>query len=253
MLRPSTSFQPRLGDGTKTLPPVKTVAPQVASSILFLTADTNFATTIERLLVRNGYRVSVARSISGGNVYTGRAPDLAIIDRRLDIFDQFRNHTILAAVPSIAILPVEHQVSEEDYLHDLEKGYDLVFYSDRYRELVAQIRAMFRRTKSDALRSSVLTAGTLTMDLAKYEITVDNVEKPVTRKEFEILHQLLLSPGHVLSRQELLNRVWGEDYALEEHALDVHIHSLRRKIEPHPSRPRFILTVRGVGYKLLSE
>lgn len=233
--------------------PVTMVAPQVASFILFLTADTNFASTIERLLVRNGYRVSVARSISEVNVYTGRAPDLAIIDRRLDIFDQFRNHTILGTVPSIAILPVEHQVSEEDYLHDLEKGYDLVFCSDRYRELVAQIRAMFRRTKSDALRSSVLTAGTLTMDLAKYEITVDNVEKPVTRKEFEILHQLLLSPGHVLSRQELLNRVWGEDYALEEHALDVHIHSLRRKIEPDPSRPRFIITVRGIGYKLLSE
>ena len=91
------------------------------------------------------------------------------------------------------------------------------------------------------------------MDLARYEITVAGVVKPVTNKEFEILRQLLLSSGHVLSRQELLNRVWGEDYALEEHALDVHIHSLRRKIEPDPSKPRFIITVRGVGYKMLSE
>jgi DNA-binding response OmpR family regulator len=229
------------------------ITPQIAPFILFLTTDTNFAGTIERLLVRNGYRVSVANSISGLNVYRGNAPDLAIIDRRLDIFDHFRNQTMLRTVPSIAILPVEHQFSEEDYLQDLEKGYDLVFYSDRYRELVAQIRAMFRRIKSDPLRRSVLSAGPLTMDLAKYEITVDKVEKPVTRKEFEILRQLLLSPGHVLSRQELLNRVWGEDYALEEHALDVHIHSLRRKIEPDPSKPRFIMTVRGIGYKLQSE
>lgn len=253
MLRQPASFQPRSGDGIEALPRVRMITPQIAPFILFLTTDTNFAGTIERLLVRNGYRVSVANSISGLNVYRGNAPDLAIIDRRLDIFDHFRNQTMLRTVPSIAILPVEHQFSEEDYLQDLEKGYDLVFYSDRYRELVAQIRAMFRRIKSDPLRRSVLSAGPLTMDLAKYEITVDKVEKPVTRKEFEILRQLLLSPGHVLSRQELLNRVWGEDYALEEHALDVHIHSLRRKIEPDPSKPRFIMTVRGIGYKLQSE
>ncbi|TKB87773.1 MAG: winged helix-turn-helix domain-containing protein, partial [Nitrospira sp.] len=76
--------------------------------------------------------------------------------------------------------------------------------------------------------------------------------KPVelTPREFKILRQFMESPGIVLSRQDLLNRVWGEDYALEEHALDVHIHSLRQKIETEPSKPVFIVTIRGIGYKL---
>ena len=72
----------------------------------------------------------------------------------------------------------------------------------------------------------------------------------LTPKEFQILQQFLESPRRVFSRQEMLNRVWGEGYALEEHALDVHIHSLRQKIEVNPANPTFLLTVRGVGYKL---
>jgi two-component system, OmpR family, response regulator RegX3 len=233
---------PRMGEVPK---------PQAHPSILLFTRDTGFAGTIERLLVRNGYSVIVAESMTGLHLHDGNQPSLALIDRRLDIIEHLRNQVTLQTIPCIAILPVEHQFSEEDCIDDLEKGYDLVFCSDRYRELIAQIRAMFRRKRSDHPSNSVLRAGPLVMDLARYEITVANVVKPVTNKEFEILRQLLLTPGHVLSRQDLLNRVWGEDYALEEHALDVHIHSLRRKIEPDPSKPRFIMTVRGVGYKLL--
>lgn len=88
------------------------------------------------------------------------------------------------------------------------------------------------------------------MDTARHEVTVGGTLVDLTPKEFRILHQFLLSPGVVLSRQELLNRVWGEDYALEEHALDVHIHSLRQKIEADSAKPAFIITIRGVGYKL---
>jgi len=90
------------------------------------------------------------------------------------------------------------------------------------------------------------------MDISRHEVTVGANLVELTPKEFRILHQFLLSPGVVLSRQDLLNRVWGEDYALEEHALDVHIHSLRQKIEADPSKPIFIVTIRGVGYKLQS-
>lgn len=234
----------RLGEGIK---------PQGHPSIVLFTNDPGLAGTIERLLVRNGYSVLIAGSMSGLHLHDGNPPSLALIDRRLDIIEQLRNHARLRTIPFIAILPVEHQFSEEDHIDDLEKGFDLVFCSDRYRELIAQIRAIFRRKKSEHHASSVLRIGSLVMDLARYEITVAGVVKPVTNKEFEILRQLLLSSGHVLSRQDLLNRVWGEDYALEEHALDVHIHSLRRKIEPDPAKPRFIITVRGVGYKMLSE
>jgi DNA-binding response OmpR family regulator len=183
-----------------------------------------------------------------------RRPVLAIIDRRLDVIGQVRSHAQLRTLPSIAISPVEFQFTEEEYIHDLTRGYDVVFCSDRYRELLAQVRAILRRSRSESeVNPCVLKAGSLMMDVSRYQITVDGIEKAVTNKEFEILRQLLLSVGHVLSRQELLDRVWGEDYALEEHALDVHIHSLRRKIESDPSNPRFIITVRGVGYKLQAD
>lgn len=88
------------------------------------------------------------------------------------------------------------------------------------------------------------------MDLNCHEVLVNGHVIDLTPKEFQILRQFLESPYRVLSRQEMLNRVWGDGYALEEHALDVHIHSLRQKIEQDPSNPTFLLTVRGVGYKL---
>lgn len=220
-------------------------------SIVFLTTDPTFAGSIERLLAPNGYHVAIARSISGLGALDRNSPTVALIDRRLDVIGELRSQTMFRKMPSIALLPLGQHVSEEDYIRDLEKGYDFVFCSDRYRELIAHIRAMFRRYRSEQeASSSALTVGPLHMDLARYEVKVGDSVKPLTYKEFEILRHLLLSAGHVLSRQELLNRVWGEEYALEEHALDVHIHSLRRKIEPDSSNPRFIITVRGVGYKL---
>jgi two-component system, OmpR family, response regulator RegX3 len=223
-------------------------------SILFLTTDRSFGDTIERLLVQNGYTVSIAGSISSGLSVMGQTvPTIALVDRRLDVIGQLRSQTTFRKIPSIAILPLGHQCSEEEYIRDLDQGFDVVFCSDRYRELIAHIRAMFRRHQSERSSSSMLKAGVLQMDLDRYEVRVGGVLKPVTHKEFEILRHLLQSSGHVLSRQELLNRVWGEDYALEEHALDVHIHSLRRKIEPTGSSKRFIVTVRGVGYKLQEE
>ena len=92
---------------------------------------------------------SSQESMSGLHLHDGNPPSLALIDRRLDILEQLRNQARLRTIPFIAILPVEHQFSEEDHIDDLEKGFDLVFCSDRYRELIAQIRAMFRRKKSE--------------------------------------------------------------------------------------------------------
>jgi two-component system, OmpR family, response regulator RegX3 len=88
------------------------------------------------------------------------------------------------------------------------------------------------------------------MDVDRHEVQVNGHAVDLTPKEFQILQHFLESPRRVFSRQEMLNRVWGEGYALEEHALDVHIHSLRQKIEVNPANPTFLLTVRGVGYKL---
>jgi DNA-binding response OmpR family regulator len=91
------------------------------------------------------------------------------------------------------------------------------------------------------------------MNLDRHEVRVEGKSIQLTPKEFQILRVLLQNPGRVLTRQALLNLVWGEDYALEEHALDVHIHALRQKLEYKPSVPQWIVTVRGVGYKLSSD
>jgi DNA-binding response OmpR family regulator len=96
-------------------------------------------------------------------------------------------------------------------------------------------------------------AGILQMDLERHEVTVSGRNVNLTPKEFQILRCFLESPCRVFSRQEMLNCVWGDGYALEEHALDVHIHSLRQKIEENPAAPKLIVTVRGVGYKLRSD
>jgi DNA-binding response OmpR family regulator len=88
------------------------------------------------------------------------------------------------------------------------------------------------------------------MDVDRHEVSVGGRLVELTPKEFQILRQFLESPNRLFSRQEMLNKVWGEGYALEEHALDVHIHSLRQKIESDPTRPKLIVTVRGIGYKL---
>jgi DNA-binding response OmpR family regulator len=91
------------------------------------------------------------------------------------------------------------------------------------------------------------------MDVARHELTVDGKPVELTPKEFQILRQLVLHPFRVFSRDELLDQVWGERCALEEHTLDVHIHALRQKIEPDAAHPRYIATVRGIGYKLIPQ
>jgi two-component system, OmpR family, response regulator RegX3 len=126
----------------------------------------------------------------------------------------------------------------------------LVVCGQSVRELVARVRAILRRRGAGVETNTQYHAGNIRMDLDRHEVQVNGHVVDLTPKEFQILKQFLESPRRVFSRQEMLNRVWGEGYALEEHALDVHIHSLRQKIEQNPANPTFLLTVRGMGYKL---
>lgn len=95
--------------------------------------------------------------------------------------------------------------------------------------------------------------GNLQMDMVRHEVTVGGKPVELTPKEFQILQHLMQHPSKVFSRDELLDRIWGEGYALEQHTLDVHIHSLRHKIESDPAKPKYIMTVRGIGYKLSQQ
>ena len=119
--------------------------------------------------------------------------------------------------------------------------------------MISSVAPTLRRKDLPAQTAGPSAAGGVQMDLDRHEVRVNGELVDLTPKEFQILRHFLEAPSRVFSRQEMLNCVWGEGYALEEHALDVHIHSLRQKIEDDPAKPKLIITVRGIGYKLRTE
>lgn len=220
-------------------------------ALLFLTRDEDFATVVLQLLRTNGYQVSVAPTAEDALSLAPRASfKLALIDRRHKVIRALRQHHAFGHMPIIALQPQGEASTEEETLEDLAAGFDIVIDSYRHREWLAIIKALLRRQELQSAPLREFRVHALAMNLDRHEVRVGGKSIELTPKEFQILRVLLQNPGRVLTRQELLNHVWGEDYALEEHALDVHIHALRHKVEHKPSVPQWILTVRGVGYKL---
>jgi DNA-binding response OmpR family regulator len=225
-----------------------------SEQILLVTSDEIFARTMEKQLGENGYDVTIVATVAGG-VATARQtmPAMILVDLRQRHIDHFRREHNLSKVPVLALHPPGLSCSKEQCLQDLEGDVDMVLCNQGYREVIARIRAVLRREHLAAMPKPSYDVGSLRVDVDRHEVTVDGHLVDLTPKEFRILQQLVSHPSRVFSRDELLNRVWGEDCALEEHTLDVHIHSLRQKIEPDPASPRFIVTVRGIGYKLKAD
>ncbi|MGQ0811939.1 MAG: winged helix-turn-helix domain-containing protein [Nitrospiraceae bacterium] len=227
----------------------------IASSkevILLITPNDSLAKLLEKVLGESGYDTVVARNESDAIAESRqKLPSLIAVDRLQGTFDQLRSEPMFRQVPIITLQPPGSDCHEEECLTDLERGADMIICNQTYREIVSRIRAILRRQETLLKPATVFVLGGLRMDVGRHEVIVRGREVELTPKEFQILRRLLESPERAFSRQEILNRVWGEDYALEEHALDVHIHSLRHKIETDPSQPKYIVTVRGVGYKLL--
>jgi two-component system response regulator RegX3 len=118
------------------------------------------------------------------------------------------------------------------------------------RELVARIRAVMRRgAESDELVTSTVEAGPVRMDVERHVVSVDSKQISMPLKEFDLLELLLRNAGRVLTRGQLIDRVWGADYVGDTKTLDVHVKRLRSKIEPDPAHPKYLVTVRGLGYK----
>jgi len=180
-------------------------------------------------------------------------PSLVVADSQTCSVHKLRLHQALKATPIVAFREQETPCSEEECLDDLERGADLALCNQTTKALVARVRAILRRKELPSQAAGQSAAGGVQMDLERHEVRVNGKLVELTPKEFQILRYFLESPSRVFSRQEMLNCVWGEGYALEEHALDVHIHSLRQKIEENPAKPKLIVTVRGIGYKLRAE
>ena len=218
--------------------------------LIFLKSE-SFAQWLKKALESSGYRgtavTTESRALTEVEV---NVPSLIIIDRRSDSVAKFRRMKMLNRVSIIAVQEGALSCYDEECLEEYDQDVDLVVCGQSVREVVSRVRAILRRREAGVEANIQLSAGNLRMDLTCHEVLVNGHAVDLTPKESQILKQFLESPRRVFSRQEMLNRVWGEGYALEEHALEVHIHSLRQKIEQNPASPTLLLTVRGVGYKL---
>lgn len=223
----------------------------VRNSVLIYLKSESFAQSLKKALETSGYRSTAVTTESVALIEAkANAPSLIILDRRSDSIANFRRLRTLNMVPIVAVQEGHVSCQDDECLQEYAHDVDLVLCGQSIRELVARVRAILRRREAGIESQIQYSAGNLRMDLDRHEVLVNGHAVDLTPKEFQILKQFLESPRRVFSRQEMLNRVWGEGYALEEHALDVHIHSLRQKIEQNPATPTFLLTVRGVGYKL---
>jgi DNA-binding response OmpR family regulator len=218
--------------------------------LIFLKSE-SFSQSLKKALEMSGHRSTAVTTESAALTEArANAPSLILLDRRSGSVVNFRRMSMLSMVPIVAVQEGHLSCPDEECIQEYDQGIDLVVCTQSVRELVARVRAILRRREASNTSSIQYHAGNLRMDLDRHEVLVNGHAVELTPKEFQILRQFLESPRRVFSRQEMLNRVWGEGYALEEHALDVHIHSLRQKIEQNPASPTFLLTVRGVGYKL---
>jgi two-component system response regulator RegX3 len=151
----------------------------------------------------------------------------------------------------VPIIMVTARDTEVDKVVGLELGADdYVTKPFSSRELVARVRAVLRRGgEPDDLITSTIEAGPVRMDVERHVVTVDGHLVSLPLKEFDLLELLLRNAGRVLTRGQLIDRVWGSDYVGDTKTLDVHVKRLRAKIEPDPGNPKYLVTVRGLGYK----
>lgn len=217
--------------------------------IMVISSDDSFAHSLKKVLSDNGYSVTLASSESMGLVQAQRQQtSLVLVDRLSANFKSIRHHPSLWKIPILTVQQPGSTCQEQDCIDDLDAGADAWLGNQSYRQLLARIRAISRRSRYASTRFEV---GGIRLDVEKHEVSVYNRSVELTLREFKILTQFASAPNRVFSRQELLNQVWGYDSAMEEHVLDVYIHSLRKKIEPDPAKPIFLVTVRKVGFKLL--
>jgi two-component system, OmpR family, response regulator RegX3 len=229
--------------------------PHTSDRIVILTSSTSSVEELRQALEQDGFQILIVKSLEdAGRQQTDATFPLFLIDRlHFPLHHLKPRRPLFAKSLFVSFWPMPQDCSEEQFIKDMEAGVDDVLSGQTHRQLMAKIRALLRRQHAEAHPPQILRVGELQMDLAKHEVRMDGKLVSLTPKEFAILQCFLQAPGQAFSRQAMLSRVWGEEYALDLHALDVHVHALRHKIEKNPERPNLIVTVRGVGYKLKNE
>jgi two-component system response regulator RegX3 len=221
--------------------------------ILVVEDEESFSDALGYMLRREGFEVAMAATGPDGLEEFDRAgADLVLLDLMLPGKSGLEVCRELRQRSEVPVIMLTAKDAEVDKVVGLEIGADdYVTKPFSARELVARIRAVLRRrgNEPEDLVTSILESGPVRMDVDRHVVSVNSSTVPMPLKEFELLEFLLRNAGRVLTRGQLIDRIWGSDYVGDTKTLDVHVKRLRAKIEPSPSAPRHLLTVRGLGYK----
>jgi two-component system response regulator RegX3 len=221
--------------------------------VLVVEDEESFSDALAYLLRREGYEVAVAESGPDAlTLFDRSGADLVLLDLMLPGLSGTEVCRALRQRSGVPIIIVTARDAEIDKVVGLELGADdYVTKPYSSRELVARIRAVLRRGGGDADDddAGVVEAGPVRMDVERHTVSVDGQPVSLPLKEFDLLELLLRNADRVLTRGQLIDRVWGSDYVGDTKTLDVHVKRLRAKIEPDPANPKYLVTVRGLGYK----
>jgi two-component system response regulator RegX3 len=227
-----------------------------AATILVVEDEESFIDALSIGLKREGFRVEVARDgLEALDRFDIVQPDLVLLDVLLPRLSGIDVCRAIRARSQVPIVMVSAKTSEIDTVVGLEVGADdYVGKPYRLRELIARMRAALRRAprEPDAFDNAPIEEGDLRVDSERHEVLLAGKPVALPLKEFELLALLVANAGRVLTRETLIDRIWGHDYVGDTKTLDVHVKRLRAKIEEDPSAPRRITTIRGLGYKFES-
>ena len=224
--------------------------------ILVVEDEASFSDPLSYLLRKEGYEVAVAETGPEAlEDFDRSGADLVLLDLMLPGLSGTDVCRALRQRSNVPVIMLTAKDSEIDKVVGLEIGADdYVTKPYSSRELLARIKAVLRRLQEpEELMPATLEAGPVRMDVERHIVTVSGQPTQLPLKEFDLLEMLLRNTGRVLTRMQLIDRVWGSDYVGDTKTLDVHVKRLRAKIEPDPADPRHIVTVRGLGYKFESD
>lgn len=223
------------------------------TKILIVEDETSFSEALSFLLGKEGFDVSIAEN---GRIalelFKSQTFDLILLDLMIPEVSGIEVCRSIRATSAVPIIMLTAKDSEIDKVVGLELGADdYVTKPYSSRELVARIKAVLRRGVADDSHSEagIHSVANIRMDIERHQVTVNGVLVPLPLKEFELLEFLMRNAGRVMTRAQLIDRVWGGDYYGDTKTLDVHIKRLRSKIEVDPANPLLIQTIRGLGYK----
>ena len=219
--------------------------------ILIIEDEESYRDALTFMLEKEGFDVvATADGAAGLEEFDKQGADLVLLDLMMPGMPGLEVCKQLRAKSNVAIVMVTARDSEVDKVVGLELGADdYVTKPFSHRELVARVRAVLRRGQDQELIPDVVEVGGVRIDVERHQVYVDGEEVRFALREFDLLELLLRNPGRVLTRGQLIDRIWGSDYVGDTKTLDVHIKRLRTKIEKDPSRPERLVTVRGLGYK----